>query len=75
MVKEQIKCIERLERIDSSVNGAAFLISFTDGSVARTQSDASCEIGNPGLREGSTVAVRYSRRGSITAMSKVTRVE
>ena len=75
-MKDQVKRIASVERIGSSVNGnPAFLVSFTDGSVARTQSDASCEIGNPGMREGSMVFVCYSRRGSITIMSRVTAVE
>jgi hypothetical protein len=65
------RTIERIEREKSSVNGnPRFHIVFTDGSQAITQSDASfCyAIGNPGLREGDTVRVEFTRAGRISHM-------
>ncbi len=69
---QQVKTISRIKRLNLSVNGnPAFEIGFTDASTARTSSDAAVgyEIGNPGMREGSTVAVTFTRAGRIAYMS------
>ena len=66
-----IKRIASIERRNNSVNGNPnYHLTFTDGTDARTMSDASCSyaIGNPGMREGSLVAVTFTATGRIRTM-------
>jgi hypothetical protein len=66
-----IKQIERVKRLNSSVNGnPRFRFTFTDGEVADSQSDAAFgyAVGNPGMREGDTVVVEHTRAGRISHM-------
>lgn len=68
------RTIESITRLKSSVNGnPRFRIDFTDGSSAQTQSDAmfGYAVGNPGMREGSRVSVRFTRAGRISHMNPV----
>jgi hypothetical protein len=63
--------ILQIDRARSSEYGnPAFYITFTDGSRARTKANAgwAYAIGNPGLREGCTVEVEYTARGTIKSM-------
>lgn len=67
-----LKTISRIERLNSSVNGnPRFRFHFTDATSAITSSDAAIgyEIGNPGYREGCTVAVEFTRAGRIAYMN------
>jgi hypothetical protein len=66
-----VKTIERYERLNSSVNGnPRFRFTFTDGTVLDSMSDAGwCyAVGNPELREGSTVSLELTRAGRIRVM-------
>lgn len=66
-----IKRIERIQRLNSSVNGnPRFRFTFTDGEVADSMSDAAyCyAVGNPGMREDCTVVVEHTRAGRISHM-------
>lgn len=68
----ETKTISRIKRLDSSVNGnPRFEIGFDDATSAVTSSDHGfCyEIGNDGMREGSTVGVAYTRAGRIEDVS------
>ncbi len=68
------RVIESLSRLRNSVNGnPRYRITFTDGSSAVTSSDRSFayEMGNPGMREGSTVSVEFTRAGRISHMQPV----
>ena len=65
------KTIERYERLRSSVNGnPRFRFTFTDGTVLDGMSDAgwAYAVGNPEMREGSTVALELTRTGRIRIM-------
>jgi len=65
------KTIDHYERLRSSVNGnPRFRFTFTDGTVLDSQSDAgwAYAVGNPGMREGSTVAMEFTRAGRISIM-------
>ena len=65
------KTIEHYERLRSSVYGnPRFRFTFTDGSVLDSMSDAgwAYAVGNPGMREGSTVALELTRAGRIRVM-------
>jgi len=67
----QTKTIESYERLRSSVNGnPRFRFTFTDGAVLDSMSDAGwCyAVGNPEMREGSTVALELTRAGRIRIM-------
>ena len=68
---EHIRRIEKIERLNGSVNGnPAWRITFDDGTRARTSSDVavSYEIGNPGLRAGDLVQITFTRAGRIAYM-------
>lgn len=63
--------IERMERAGSSANGnPAYWLTFTNGTRARTMSDAACAyaIGNPDMRVGCYVVVEFTRSGRIRHM-------
>ena len=65
------KTILSYERMNSSVNGnPRYRIVFTDGTIAPMMSDSgtSYQIGNPEMREGSTVDVDFTRAGNIRWM-------
>ena len=65
------KTITRIQQINSSVNGnPRYRIGFDDATTAITASDYgfAYEIGNPGMRVGSTVGVDYTKRGRISWM-------
>jgi len=65
------KTIERYERLRSSVNGnPRFRFTFTDGTVLDSMSDAgwAYAVGNPEMREGSTVTLELTRAGRIRVM-------
>lgn len=69
-----IKTISRVERLGCTVNGnPRHRIGFTDGTSSLVSSDAAVgyQIGNPGMREGSTVAVTFTRAGRIAYMGAV----
>ena len=69
------KVIMYYERMNSSVNGnPRFYINFDDGTNAPMMSDSSTsyEIGNPDMREGSTVDVEFTRSGNIRYMRAIT---
>jgi hypothetical protein len=66
-----IKRIERIERLRTSHYGnPRFRITFTDGTILTSMSDAAfCyAVGNPGMREGSTVVIELTRAGRISHM-------
>lgn len=66
--------IDSIKRLKNSVNGnPRFDITFTNGVVSRTSSDTSFAyaVGNPDMREGSTVRVEYTRAGKISHMEPV----
>lgn len=57
--------IEHLERITNSVNGnPRFRVHFTDGTAARTMSDASPGLENPEYR-GVPLTVTFTAHGKI----------
>ena len=65
------KTIAHYYRLHSSVNGnPRYRFTFTDGSSHDSMSDAGwCYgVGNPGMREGSTVTVELTRAGRIRVM-------
>ena len=65
------KTIGWYERRPSSVNGnPRYRFHFTDGSTHDSMSDAAFAyaVGNPELREGSTVALELTRAGNIRTM-------
>lgn len=65
------KTVESYERMRSSVNGnPRFRFTFTDGTVLDGQSDAgwAYAVGNPDMREGSTVDMTLTRAGKIRTM-------
>jgi hypothetical protein len=69
--REVVKTIESYERMRNSSNGnPRFRFTFTDGTILDSQSDAgwSYEVGNRGMREGSTVRMELSRAGRIRIM-------
>jgi hypothetical protein len=68
-----LKTIERFDRLNCSVNGnPRYRVTFTDGAVLDSMSDASwCyAVGNPGMRVGSTVAIE-TRAGRIRHMTNI----
>ena len=70
----ETKTITRIVRLDSSVNGnPRFELGFDDATSAITSSDHGfCyEIGNPEMREGSRVAVEFTRAGRISSLVSV----
>lgn len=72
MTATTIKRIERIERLRSSHYGnPRFRFTFTDGEMLTSMSDAAfCyAVGNPGMREGSTVVMGLTRAGRIRTMS------
>ena len=65
------KTIDHYERLRSSVNGnPRFRFTFTDGTILDSVSDAgwAYAVGNRGMREGSTVAMEFTRAGRIRIM-------
>jgi hypothetical protein len=69
------KTIESYERLRLSRNGnPRFRFTFTDGTILDSSSDAAwCyEIGNRGMREGSTVEMTFTRAGKIAVMRETT---
>lgn len=75
-METQVKVIEHIRRASSSVNGnPAYVLTFTDGTEARTMSDAACAyaIGNPDMREGCSVVVQFTRAGRIRHMGPYAR--
>lgn len=69
-----LKTIRDIRLGNLSVNGnPSWYVTFTDGSEARTSSDAavSYEIGNPEMCVGSRVAVTYTRAGRIAYMRSI----
>jgi hypothetical protein len=65
------KTIESIERLRSSHYGnPRFRFTFTDGTILTSMSDAGwCyAIGNPGMREGSTVDMQLTKAGRIRVM-------
>jgi hypothetical protein len=65
------KTILRYDRLRSSVNGnPRYRFVFTDGSAYDSMSDAAwCyAVGNPEMREGSTVALELTSAGRIRVM-------
>lgn len=63
----QTRTIEKLERLKLSVNGnPRFRVTFTDGSVAQTQTDSSVgySIENPEYRDV-PVVISFTRTGRI----------
>jgi hypothetical protein len=72
-----IKTIQRLERLNNSVNGnPAWRVHFTDGESTRTSSDAqvSYALDNPEYR-GVPVKFTLTKAGRITGASRPTTVE
>lgn len=68
---DSIKTISRIRRLRSSTNGnPKFEIGFDDATTAKTQTDSAfCyAVGNPDMRVGSRVVVRYSKSGTIAGM-------
>lgn len=67
----ETKTIERLERLRLSVNGnPRFRVTFTDGSVADTMSDAGFAYGLENREYRNTpVVVTYTRNGKIRDVS------
>jgi len=66
-----IKTIQHSSRLRNSTNGnPRYRVTFTDGTVLDSQSDASwCyAFGNPGIRDGSTVEITLTRAGKISHM-------
>ena len=69
-----IRVIESYTRLNNSVNGnPRYRITFADGLTAQTASDHSFAygVGNPDMREGSTVRVEFTRAGRISHMNPV----
>jgi hypothetical protein len=69
------KTIDHYERLNSSVNGnPRFRFTFTDGTTLDSMSDAGwCyAVGNPELREGSTVSLELTCAGRIRIMRSTT---
>jgi hypothetical protein len=65
------KTIEHYDRLRSSTNGnPRFRFMFSDGTEHYSMSDAGwCyAVGNPGMREGSTVDLELTRAGRIRVM-------
>jgi hypothetical protein len=70
--KPYLATIHRIDRLNNSVNGnPRFRLMFADASEAITSSDAAInyEIGNPGYRVGSTVALTFTKAGRIAYMN------
>lgn len=68
------RTISWFERLNSSVNGnPRYRVHFDNGSSAITMSDAGfCyAVGNPGLRDGDTVEVEFTRAGRIRNMKEL----
>jgi hypothetical protein len=68
------KVIQSYERRNSSVNGnPRYRFHFTDGTTHDGMSDAgwAYAVGNPGMREGSTVDIELTRAGNIRIMREV----
>lgn len=69
-----VHTISSIERLALSRNGnPRFRMTFADGRVAETQSDASYgyAVGNPGHRPGDTIEVTWSRAGKIAFAKSV----
>ena len=68
---KNIKVIESLTRLNNSVNGnPRYLVHFTDGSSAKTKSDASLgyAIANPEYRD-KPLEVVFTRSGNIESLT------
>jgi len=73
----EIRTIDWLDHLPSTSNGnPRYDVHFTDGTVARTQSDAMCAvgIGNPEFRDV-PLAVWLSRAGRITHLMRADKYE
>lgn len=73
MPTPEIRRIESIERLNSSVNGnPRFRFHFHGGEAADSMSDASfCyAVGNPGMREGDLVRIERTRAGNIAHMEE-----
>ena len=74
MARHERKVIAKIERArNSDAGNPSFWITFTDYERIKTAANAACaySVGTPGLREGCTVDVFFSSRGTISGMAGV----